>query len=89
MKVTHPERIRRARQKLDYSQVDLARLVGCTQQYISAMETGADTDVSDEVALRICRRLGIDLEYAFEQRESFSVSANPISKPVTKKGRAA
>lgn len=89
MKVTHPERIRRARQKLDYSQVDLARLVGCTQQYISAIETGTDNDVSDEVALRICRRLGIDLEYAFEQRESFGVAANPTIKPVSKGGRAA
>lgn len=65
MKLTDPARMARLRKRRDYTQSDLSSLVGCTQQYISAMETGADTDCSERIALEICRRLDVDLEDLF------------------------
>ena len=65
MKITNPRRIALARRKRGYTQADLAALVGCTQQYISMLEGGADTDCSERLALAICKRLDIELEDAF------------------------
>ena len=88
MKVTNPRRIALARRKRGYTQADLAALVGCTQQYISMLEGGADTDCSERLALAICKRLDIELEDAFEERPIFS--DRPIaSNKVGSKGRAA
>ena len=65
MKITNPRRIALARRKRGYTQADLAALVGCTQQYISMLEGGVDTDCSERLALAICKRLDIELEDAF------------------------
>ena len=81
MKVTNPKRIYLARKKLDFTQANLAALVGCTQQYISAIESGIDTDCSEKVALAICKRLGIELEEAFEEHPIFT------EQPVTRSTR--
>lgn len=81
MKITRPSRITRGRNRLGYTQTDLAHLVGCTQQYISMLERGADTDCSEAIASEICRRLDIELEDVFETRECFGshpeTSINP------------
>ena len=69
MKVTQPRRIRSARLRRSYTQADLAALVGCTQQYISALESGSDSDCSEKVALAIAKRLDVDLDTIFEERE--------------------
>lgn len=80
MKITNPQRIAARRRKLGYTQADLANLVGCTQQYISLMENGQDTDCSERIALKICKRLDLDMEVAFEEREVFGVSPKTSSK---------
>ena len=69
MKVIQPRRIRSARLRRSYTQADLAALVGCTQQYISALESGNDSDCSEKVALAIAKRLEVDLDTIFEERE--------------------
>jgi len=84
MKVTNPERIARERRSLGYTQTDLANLVGVSQQYISMLERGDDRDCSEALALRIARRLGFDLEYAFEHREVLHAPAVTRSKVGTK-----
>ncbi|AZP37856.1 XRE family transcriptional regulator [Acidipropionibacterium acidipropionici] len=76
MKLTDPARMARLRKRRDYTQSDLSSLVGCTQQYISAMETGADTDCSERIALEICRRLDVDLEDLFRDVTAPSLPSN-------------
>lgn len=68
MYVTKPEGLRRRRRDKHLSQVQLAALAGCTQQYISLIESGDDRDVSEKIAERICRYLDISLEDYFEER---------------------
>lgn len=61
-------RMRRKRKDAGYSQADLAALAGCTQQYISMLENGTDSDCSERIAERIAKRLNVDLEELFEER---------------------
>lgn len=61
-------RIRRRRKDRGLSQVQLAALCGCTQQYISLVEQGDDSDVSERIAEKICRWLEVDLEDYFDER---------------------
>jgi transcriptional regulator with XRE-family HTH domain len=68
MHVKDPGKLRRRRKDKGYSQTDLALLVNCTQQYISMLENGTDSDCSERIAERICKRLGVDLEDYFEER---------------------
>lgn len=68
MKVINPARIVSRRKCLGYTQVDLAHLVGCTQQYISLIERGENRECSEAIALKLARRLAIDLDEAFEER---------------------
>lgn len=65
MYVKEPSKLRRARKKRHFSQVQLAALVGCSQQYVSLLESGDDRDCSEKIAERICRYLDIDLEDYF------------------------
>lgn len=67
MHVNEPLKLRRARKNRRLSQVQLAALVGCSQQYISLLERGEDRDCSEKVAERICRYLDIDLEDYFTE----------------------
>lgn len=85
MRVLDGQRIARARRRYDYSQTDLANMVGVTQQYISLIETGADSDISERVALAIAKRLGADLEYLFDTREIPRVHRNTRSKQGNKR----
>lgn len=61
-------RMRRRRKEKGFSQVQLAALVGCTQQYISLIESGDDRDVSERVADKVCRWLDLETEDVFEER---------------------
>lgn len=65
-------RIRRRRKDRGLSQVQLAALCGCTQQYISLVEQGDDNDVSERIAEKIARWLEVDLEDYFDERRSSS-----------------
>ena len=68
MIVKDGSRLRRRRKDKQLSQVQLAALVGCTQQYISLIESGVDNDCSEKIAERISRWLDIDLEDYFEEK---------------------
>lgn len=68
MIVKDAAKLRRRRRDKHLSQVQLAALVGCTQQYISLMETGIDRDCTERIAERICRYLDVDLEDFFIER---------------------
>lgn len=89
MKVTHPDRIARQRRRLGYTQTDLANLVGCTQQYISMIESGKDRDCSEGIALKIASRLDLDLEVVFEAREVLHNAPITRAKRGTKRPRGA
>lgn len=65
MRVKDPDKLRRRRRE-KFSQKQLASLVDCTQQYISLLEKGTDTDCSERIAERICHWLDVDLEDYFE-----------------------
>lgn len=80
MKIKHPEKIARARKRLGYTQTDLANLVRCSQQYVSLIERGDDTDCSEKLALAICRRLGLDVEDVFEERPLYSTAKKTSTK---------
>lgn len=84
MKVLHPERIARERRRLGYTQTDLANLVSVSQQYISMLERGDDRDCSEALALRIARRLDLDVEDIFEYRSALHAPRNTRSKVGTK-----
>ncbi len=70
MYVKSPERLRRRRKDRGLSQVQLAALAGCTQQYISLLEQGDDRDVSEKIAEKISRWLEVDLEDYFDEHRS-------------------
>lgn len=84
MKITNPERIATRRRRLGYTQANLADLVGCTQQYISLMENGTDPDCSEAIALKLCKRLDLDLEDVFEEREIYGKPKNASNKAGSK-----
>lgn len=69
MQVKEPTKLRRRRKDKHFSQTQLAALVGCTQQYISLLESGRDDDCSEKVAERIAKYLDVDLEDYFAERE--------------------
>lgn len=69
MHVIDGDKLRRARKRARFTQIDLARLCGVTQQYISALETGTDSDCSEQVAERVCRYIDVELEDYFQRRE--------------------
>lgn len=84
MHVKDPEKLRRARKRSRFTQMDLSRLVGVTQQYISALETGLDRDCSEQVAERISRYLDFDLEDYFDVRTATVV---PVVTTPSRDGR--
>ncbi len=52
------------------SAIELAFLARpCTQQYISLLENGTDRDCSEDIAIKICKALDVELEDYFEARE--------------------
>ncbi|WP_167853915.1 helix-turn-helix transcriptional regulator [Acidipropionibacterium timonense] len=80
MRITNPGAIARARRRRSLSQTDLAAISGCTQQFISMIETARSRTCSEALALTICRKLDIDLEDAFEYGEPDSMPADTRSR---------
>jgi transcriptional regulator with XRE-family HTH domain len=66
MRVKDPEKLRRRRKDKGFSQKQLAGLVDCTQQYVSLLESGVDTDCSEKIAERLTRWLDVTLEDYFD-----------------------
>jgi putative transcriptional regulator len=83
MYVKDPAKLRRRRKDKGLSQVQLASLSGCTQQYISLMENGDDRDCSDKIATRIAKWLDSDLEDLFDERAILRMPGNATVKAAT------
>lgn len=73
MYVTDPPKLKRRRKTKHLTQGDLAIFARCTQQYISLLESGTDRDCSEEIALRICKALDIEMEDYFEARSAVAM----------------
>lgn len=70
MYVIDPAKLKRRRKAKDLTQIELAFLARpCTQQYISLLENGTDRDCSEDIAIKICKALDVELEDYFEARE--------------------
>jgi transcriptional regulator with XRE-family HTH domain len=67
MKVRNAARLKSRRRSRGYTQAQLASLVGCTQQYISALEAGVDHDCSERIANRISKFLDIERDDYFTE----------------------
>lgn len=68
MKVLDRERLAKARKRAGYTQYELAALCRCTQASISALETGAMTRCSDDLAETIAKWVDRDVEELFESQ---------------------
>lgn len=67
MKVREGAALRRMRQRRELSQRELAFLARpCSQTTIHLLETRKQAVVNDQLALRIARRLGVDVASLFE-----------------------
>lgn len=66
MRITRPRQIAAARRRCGYTQIDLARLLGCTQQYVSRVERGQERHCSEKFAADLVRRLDLDPEDVFD-----------------------
>lgn len=75
MYIKSPSKLRRRRKDRGLSQVQLAALAGCTQQYISLLEGGDDHDCSERIAEKICKWLEVDLEDYFDERRVLPMPA--------------
>jgi len=89
MYVRSPEKLRRRRRDKGLSQIQLAALAGCTQQYISLMENGDDRDVSERIAEKVSRYLDVDLEDYFEERAVVLAGSVATASRGGRGGRAA
>ncbi|WP_417220564.1 helix-turn-helix transcriptional regulator [Arthrobacter sp.] len=69
MRVKDPAALRRKRMNRQYSQRDLAYLVRKSQNTISLLETGKMPTLTEDLALLISARLGVDWEDYFELEE--------------------
>lgn len=69
MRVKDGASLRRARNHARLTQVDLSKLVGCTQQYISMLEDPkSHATCSERIAERVCRYLDVHLDDYFDTR---------------------
>lgn len=69
MRVIDRNRLARARRRRSFTQRDLATLCRCTQSSISALETGAMTGCSEDLAALLAKWLDLDVEDLFERHE--------------------
>jgi putative transcriptional regulator len=75
MRVLEGAAIRRRRQEQGLSQRELAFLCRpCSQTTIYLIETCRMRTLSDELAVRLAKRLGVDVDVLFERRDA-TVSA--------------
>jgi putative transcriptional regulator len=69
MKVKDPAKLRRKRLNRKFSQRDLAFLVKRSQNTIHLLETGGMKTLSEDLALHIAARLGVEWEEYFDLEE--------------------
>jgi len=84
MRVREGAALRRRRERLGLSQRELAFLARpCSQTTIYLLETRKMTTLTEELALRIARRLDVPVETLFEDRRPSSVPASATDHRVT------
>lgn len=66
MQLLHPDRLRLKRELAGRSQRKFALLVECSQTMLYKLESGEKTGCSEDLAVRICRELGLELEDLFD-----------------------
>lgn len=89
MRVKDPAALKRKRMNRQYSQRDLAFLVRRSQNTIHLLETGKQKTLSEDLAVAIAGRLGVDWEDMFilEENEvmpevTSSLSSNVVAEKV-------
>lgn len=78
MKIINPRLIATRRREQRYTQTQLALLVGCTQQYISLIESGRAGGCDPRIAAGICHRLGLDVNQAFDPNSDRTFTTSPV-----------
>ena len=84
MKVREGAALRRRRERLGLTQRELAFLARpCSQTTIYLLETRKMTTLTEELAMRIARRLDVPVEVLFEDRPSAHVASPTTDHRVT------
>ncbi len=65
VKVSLAQKIAELREKGNLRQVDLAKKLGVTQQFVSQIETGQENNLTIETLLKIARSLGRNVKISF------------------------
>jgi putative transcriptional regulator len=84
MRVREGAALRRRRERLGLTQRELAFLARpCSQTTIYLLETCKMTTLTEELAMRIARRLDVPVEVLFEDRPPRAVRATATDQRVT------
>lgn len=88
MQVKDPEAIRRARKRKEYTQRDLAALCRCSQAAITNIERGILTNITEDLAKAIAKRLDRDVEDLFIRHANSRAHRVAIAAPPACRKRA-
>jgi putative transcriptional regulator len=84
MRVREGAALRRRRERLGLTQRELAFLARpCSQTTIHLLETRKMTTLTEELAMRIARRLDVPLEALFEDRTGVAATGTATGHRVT------
>lgn len=78
-KVALAQKIAELREKKHLRQVDLAKRIGVTQQFISQIETGEEKNLTLETMIKIARSLGRGLSISFPKVSGRSASCLKVT----------
>ena len=81
-------RIRRRREQLGLSQMELAKLAEIPQSRISELESGARTQMSLQNLRSMARALGVSADYLLDTWEDGEAPAPPTAAPQAVEGAA-
>jgi transcriptional regulator with XRE-family HTH domain len=74
------DRLKRERERKQWSQNELSRLSGVRQALISELESGKKRDTTGSVLKRLARALGVTMDYLggmYEEEEERTVELRP------------
>ena len=81
------QRMRKRREQIGMSQLELARLTGMPQARLSEFEHGVRTEMTVSTALKIARALGVGIDYLAgtfdEDTDASQVEALPPEPPAS------
>jgi putative transcriptional regulator len=86
MRVREGAALRRRRERLGLTQRELAFLARpCSQTTIYLLETRKMTTLTEELAVRIARRLDVPVDALFEDRQPLSMAVSATDHRVTRR----